>query len=416
MSEARPESRRVIRLGAAWFWWLLLSQLGIPALGATPGNAFVALSPAPELGDFNMASYLQDPFGWPAQAAEHPDGWSVAYRSQNPPPGWERPFLLRGGGEAASGGVLHPRFSVALTEMLPVRTMGVVTMLAAPDSAACFPGKPNPQPFFREGYLFLHDGRVDIEAVTTGLWRLEGWPGWDAFKAAHPRDLNGNADTTRGNASEIYFLALLHEMAGAAGDVPTAFRRTLMKMSALPGWESWQLNAVLQNPGGTWALRYALSESERYPLYYGLTTAGEYCISDSLPVGASGWTEVPNFSLAVFPPGGPAEVLPMEFSAVTEPGSEDSHDRAGGSAAAVLCLEILGSPAVGGLALRCSLQPSARGWLDIWDVTGRHLVRMPVEGESTVRWEPPADVGSGLLFARLQAGESTCRRRLLLLR
>jgi hypothetical protein len=303
--------------------------------------------------------------------------------------------------------------------MLADRAAGIVTMLAAPDSAACYPGKPNPHPFFREGWLFLHDGWLDIEAVTMGIWRLEGWPGWDAFKAAHPRDFDGNADSTRGNAGEIYFLALLHEIAGAAGDVPTAFRRTLLKMSALPGWDSWQLNAILQNAAGTWALRYALADSEHYPIYYGLTTAGEYCITDSLPTGASGWVEVPNYSLAVFPLGGAAEVIPIEFSAVTDGSRDDPARRpTGGSegVTAAVGLHALGSPAVGTLRLRCQLPADTRGWLSLWDITGRELVRLPVEGERILAWKPPGDLASGLFFARLQAGGSCCWRRVLLVR
>ena len=380
---------------------------------ALPGNSIMALCPASATGDFDVDAYIQDPSGWPAGAQEHPNGWSIAYGSQDPPPGWTRPFLIRGGAEASAGGDLHPRFQAALEEMLPVRNSAILALLSAPDTAACSAGKPNPHPFYRDGWLFAHDGVIDIEEITMQVWREDWWGAeWGAFKSTHPRDYDGNADSTRGNAGEIYFLALLYELAATLGDVQAAFRRTLMKMCVLQGCENWQFNAILQSPVCTWVLRYALAAEESYCLFYGLTTSGEYCIVDSLPGTGSGWVEIPNFSLAAIPSGGTAQIFPIELSAV--PG--ESHRGARHEMGPLLRLRAVGSPCVGVLRLRYEVPIGSRGLLEIWDTEGRRLALLPVrEGAGTVQWSPPPYQRSSVFLARLRADGSESQQRVVVL-
>lgn len=380
---------------------------------ASPGSAFVALSPAPGPGDFDVATYCTDAAGFADLSGEYPDGWSVAYRSTTPPPGWNRPFTIRGGGPASSGGELHPRFSYAVDEMLPVRASGVMTLLHATDPDACYPGKPNPQPFHREGLLFVHDGVIDIEPITTDVWLDNQDPGWEAFKLLHPRDYNGNGESTRGNASEIYFLALLYEIQTTPDDIPGSFRRLLDLMCAVPGYAGWQFNAILQKAECTWVLRHVLSgDPDTYRIYYGLTTDGEYCITDHLPATGTGWIEMPNLTLGVFPAGEAPEFISMlNSSAETDPRPGDR------ASSMTLSLEPIRSPARGRVELSYRIPPGSPGSLQIWDLEGRSLARLTLRaGSGTVQWDPPPELRSGLLMTRLCWEGAAQHRRVLFLR
>jgi hypothetical protein len=401
---------------------LVALAYALPA-AATPGNAFLVLSPAPAAGGFDAVAFLTDPSAFSARALEHANGWSIAYTAQSPPPGWTRPFLLRGGGMAGDGAGRHPRYALAIEEFLAGRRAGMVALLDAPDTAACAPGKPNPHPFQRDGWLFLHDGALDIESLTNGIWNAPRGSEWAAFKTAHPRDYDGSGDSTRGNASEVYFLALLYEISRQAS-VPLAVRHTLMHFAQLPGFEEHSFNAILQGEDATWALRWAGADASRYRIFYTRTLAGEYCITDSLPAAGPGWQELPDLTLARFPFGGEVELTPVSLApaGVDDPdGGDPVHDgtwtddprhdaRAPG-------LRVASAPAVGELRLRCRVPAGESGLLEIRDVQGRRLARISLsQGTREIAWEPPPQVRSGLLWISLQAGGRSAAQRTLLIR
>ena len=400
--------------GAASLLLALLALLAcaLPAAG-TPGNAFIVLSPAPAAGSFDAAAFLTDASAFSARAREHPNGWSVAYTAQAPPPGWTRPFLLRGGGMAGDGVGRHPRYALAIEECLAGHRTSMVALLDAPDTAACAPGKPNPHPFLRDGWLFLHDGALDIETLTTGIWNAPRGTEWEAFKTAHPRDYDGNGDSTLGNASEVYFLALLHDISRQAS-VPLAVRHTLMLFAQLPGFQDGSFNAILQGEGATWALRWAGSAAERYRIFYTRTLTGEYCITDSLPAAGSGWLELPDFTLARFPFGGEVELLPVSLApaGIEGPDGGDPADDARG-----IGLRVAPAPALGELRLRCRVPVGESGLLEIRDVQGRRLARVILpEGAREIAWQPPPQVRSGFLWIGLHAGGRSVVQRTLLIR
>ncbi len=402
----------------------LLSLLaGIHPAAATPGNAFVVLTPAPAGGSFDAATFLTDPSAFSARALEHPNGWSVAYTAQAPPPGWTRAFVLRGGDMAGDGSRLHPRYALAIKELLAGNRAGMVALLDAPDTAACAPGKPNPHPFQRDGWLFLHDGALDIEPLTTGIWNAPRGTEWDAFKIAHPRDYDGNGDSTRGNAGEIYFLALLYDISRQAS-VPLAVRHTLMHFAQLPGFEEHSFNAVLQGEDTTWVLRWAGSDASRYRIFYTRTLTGEYCITDSLPAVGPEWQELPDFTLARFPFGGEVELLPVTLgvAGIEDPDRDDpTHGEAWSDDPAhdarVPDLHIAPAPAVGELCLRCRVPEGESGRLEIRDVQGRRLARITLpEGARQIAWQAPPQVRSGFLWVCLHAGGRSVTQRTLLIR
>lgn len=370
----------------------------------------MVLQPGPTSGDFDAEAWISDPSAWLAQHVTHPDGWSVAYWSENPPAGYTRPFILRGGGPAVGPAGLSPRLACALAEMLPARTSAVVALLDAPDSAACYPGKPNPFPLEREGWLFLHDGYIDIEAVTTGLWRGNLGPGWADFKVDHPRDYHGDGDAGRGNAGEIYFLALLYELVAHPEDVPRALFLTLARMEALEGSAQWQCNAILHRPGCTWALRCAWADEERYPIYYGPTANGAYCVTDSLPPTGGPWVGIPNRTLAILPSTGEPSLLPVEFS---ELGPRVPHAPSGAADGPRLIFE--GSPSCGAVRLQFELQ-HLPGVLELFDLQGRLLVRVGLpEDRGVWTWSPPAQAG-GIILGRLTDPSGSTLARTFLLR
>jgi len=390
------------------------------AASAAPGEAFLVLQPGPAAGDFAAEAFLADPAGFPGRALEHPDGWTVAYVAASPPPGWARPFEIRGGGRAVADGRLHPRYALALAEMLAARRQAIVALRRAPDPIACAPGKPDPQPFRRDGWLFLHDGVLDIVAVTRGLWDEPLGDGWDAFKADHPRDYHGHGYAIRGNASEIYFLALLFEISRAPDGVPGAFERTLTRLLGLPGGETLALNAVLQGRDSTWVLGWD-GTGGGYPIFHALTPEGEHCITDSLPGGGGDWQEIPDRSLAVFTPQAGVEILPLDLAARVPRAPGDSWDPPEGDApgATRSSPRILfrGAPAAGVLRLRCHLPHGGTGGLALFDAQGRSLDRLSLGGGGhEILWTPPSALRSGPIWARLTDGRETVTARLLLLR
>lgn len=418
-------------LGRAAFGLLALGcavlslALAGPA-GATPGNALLVLEQGPATGDFDARGFLRDWGGFPARAAGHPHGWAIAWRPADPPPGWSRPLVVRGGGRAANGALLDPRYAPALARMLAGREAGIVALLDAPDSSACYPGKPNPHPFARDGWLFLHDGVIDVAAATTGIWRADWGEAWEAFKADHPRDYDGNGDSTRGNASEIYFLTLLYEIGRGPG-VSEAFGRTVLEFSALAAAADASLNAILQGPSGTWVLRYAPAEPERYRLFHGLTLEGEHCIVDSLPGSGSGWQEIPNATLAFFPRGGEVAWEPLLLPSSVHQGQgsgdggdgpvEDDREAATDALAHRLVLAAEGGPSPGRLRLRYALPAGDGGAIEILDPAGRRVARLDAPAPSgTIEWIPAAEIRSGILYARLRAGRGTLVAPLLFLR
>jgi len=407
-------ARRTAHLVARWTY--LAFALALPvAVGAAPGTAYVVLQPGTGHGDFDATAWIVDPAGWPSLHTSHPDGWSVAYWAHTPPPGWERPFVVRGGGPGAAAGDLNPRFAGALAEMLPARAAAMVALLDAPDSSACSPGKPNPFPLSRDGWLFIHDGHIDITAATEGLWLGNLGPTWAAFKLDHPRDYDGNGDATRGNAGEIYFLALLHELLAQPEEVPRAFGLTLARMAGLPGAQGWQSNAVLQRPGCTWALRYAWAEEERYPIYYGPTSQGDYCVTDSLPPGGGPWIEVPNRCLAILPAAGDPYVLPLEFNGLGELAPPGGPVLAAGQEAQPR-LRFAQTPSSGPVRLRFGVPAGAAGRLELFDLQGRLLASSALPaGCGDWTWNPPADV-RGIVWGRLTCGAGNVCARTLLLR
>ncbi len=408
-----PRANRMARPPATAIAWLV-GTLGFLLCNssaiAMPGASYVVLQQGEVTGEFAVEPFLTEPSAWPSASEDHPDGWSVVYRSQSPPPGWTRPFEQRGGGPAVRQGELNPRMHHALDEMLAARESGMAALLDAPDSSASYPGKPNPFPLSREGWLFIHDGYLDIEALTIGIWRDNLGDGWEAFKLDHPRDYNGNGDSTRGGAGEIYSLALLYEVLQAPDDVPRAWRRTLARLSVLEGWDQWQCNAVLQGEACTWAVRYALDRPERYPIYYGMTTAGEYCLSDTLPGTGGPWIEIPNLSLAIFPAVGAVMIEPIEISAVDPDLTADGRRPA-------LLLRPSASPCWDEATLVFRLPSGASGRLEFFDLQGRLLDAVVVAGPaSAYRWRPGADVPTGIILARLVGEGRSAHARILFLR
>jgi len=386
---------------------LAVVLLASPAAEAVTGACTVSFLPAPEAGGFDLEAYLGQPDGWPALSDSFPDGWSLAYYAASSPDGWGRPFIVRGGGPAVRDGLVHPRLAPALSEMLPARRSGLVSMLSAPDSAACFPGKPHPYPLYRDGWLFVHGGYLSIEEITTTLWNADLGPDWEAFKVQHPRDYNGNGEVTRGNAGEICFLALLFELSRVPGDVPCAFRRVLLKLSLMPSWPDAGLHALLMGPEEIWALRYANQSTSDRPLFFTLSTQGDYCLADTLPPPGGGvtWQEIPNLSLAHFPSHETVEILALQLSGDLGPRPEP----------AGVYLDVGASPARGDL--RLTVEAPVAGRLELWDIQGRRLAwdRLPA-GRRQVRWMLPADLPSGLLLARLRAGGRETHQRILYLR
>jgi hypothetical protein len=386
-----------------------------PAL-AVPGQSWIALSPAPFSGDLDIDAYLTSPVGWSAHVVDHDRGWAVAYRHRQPPVGWSGPFVIRGGGAANRAGVLHPRFAVALEEMLPSRASAIVTMRNPPDVQACSPGQPNPDPFLRRGWLGLHDGSIGIEDITMRAWRADWGTEWEEFKRVNPRDFHGRGDSTRGEAGEIYFLTFLYEWSRDTLDVSGALERTVQRMLNLDGVEFYQINLLVQSTRGAWAVRCALSGADDYPVFYGLTRNGEYWVADDIPVGAIEWQAMDNFTLACFPAGGPVELRSLDLSGVNEdalrpvPGSLSESSSGVRLRAAV-------TPCAGPITFLYQAPAAAETMLEIWDVAGRRVLLMPLPGGSrSFTWPGSDRLPSGLYFARLHAGAGEARARSLILR
>jgi hypothetical protein len=389
-------SRRRLALAAA-----LALALGGTATRAAPGPAFLALAPASGPGAFVVDDYLRDPGGWAAQAATHDRGWSVAWR------GDALTIVRRGGGSALIDGAFNPRYAAAIDEMLPARRAAILALLDPPDPVASSPGKPNPQPFERDGWLFLHDGSIGVEAITMQDWRAPWGDAWDAFKLAHPRDYDGNGDSTRGEASEIYGLLFLYELQCGPGDASDALERVIWHLAALEGSAGFQFNALALSAGGLWAVRYAPGDAEGYPVYYGLTSDGEHCVTDALPPSGQ-WRSLPNFTIARFPPDGPVELRPLASGAI---------DDAPAPAPFAIALRALRSPAIPPLRLECALPPGAGARLELWSVDGRRVATLPVAaGSRDVRWELPGTIASGVYLARLRSGSQSAGARLAILR
>jgi hypothetical protein len=378
---------------------ILLALTGATAR-AIPGPAYLALAPAPAAGSFVADDYLLAPGGWAAQATTHARGWSVAWSRG------ARTVVRRGGGAALDEGTFNPRYAAALAEMLPAREAAILALLDPPDPGASSPGKPNPQPFERDGTLFLHDGTIGITPITMQVWRAAWGPAWDAFRLAHPRDYDGNGDSTRGSASEIYGLLFLYELQRGAGDAGDAFERAVGHLTALEGSDAFQFNALALRDDGLWVVRYAMSDADRYPIFYGLTARGEHCVTDALPPTGV-WQSLPNFTLAHFPPEGPVTLRPLA------PGAVDGDPFPPGRA---VRLRALRSPAIGAVRLECALPAGASGRLELWSVDGRRVATLPVAaGGGSLRWGPPAATGSGVYLARLRCGSQTACARITFL-
>jgi len=236
------------------------------------------------------------------------------------------------------------------------------------------------------------------------VWRYDLGPGWEAFKRLHPRDYHGKGDSTKGNAGEIYFLSFLYYL-DRTGNALEALESAVERMLSIPGADSFQLNAVAQCDSGMWAVRFANSEAQLYPVYYGLTCDGYHWVADHLPPEASDWHEMPEHSIVSFPLQGDPTVHLLEPSDSSNPGGGTS----------VLMLRVQRVCPAAGIDVFCRL-PVA-GCLEILDLQGRRraLARLG-PGAHGLLMELPLDAGSGVFWIRLRSGENSVEQRFVSVR
>ncbi len=223
------------------------------------------------------------------------DGWAfAAYFHDTTLLALSGPLTRRG--EPGADHPTDPDYDLAVEELRalrPIAALGNVRLIAERHL-----GVPDPSPFCRDDWAFMHSGHIrEVEWLEELL--AEDDP---EYIADHPPDY----ETPRID-SELYFLYVLKRIAEAPASVSAAVREALIPLVTLT--DDDRLDFIMTRGDTLYALRYAGAD-ETEPLVYspaGGSHAHWFVATQPLGDDAASWTEIPPRTLAVLAPG--AEVV-----------------------------------------------------------------------------------------------------------
>ena len=262
-------------------------------------------------------------------AASNPDGWGVAYRSPLlAAAGLARPVVLRGGPQAN-----HPhddRFAAAVSEFLALEAPQALAHIR--NATTGHTGAPDPHPFVRDDFLFMHNGTV-LSGELLELLTVDD----PDYLSTHPTDF-----TDPYVDSELY--ALLVEKLRSAGVVVRDGRRSFATVDAiaeaalrihLAQGVATAANCLAAVPDTLFAVRFDENGADRYRVRYKKIPGAWVVASEPVGSDTTGWLSLPPMSMAaftateapvirsVYPPPGPYLTLAAQAIADTLGGNAD---------------------------------------------------------------------------------------------
>lgn len=229
-------------------------------------------------------------------AASNPNGWSITYYSPALTAlGLERPQILRGGPPANHE--YDPRFSQAVDEMLALAPVCALAHIRAASSGHA--DVPDPHPFRRGDIVFAHNGTLD--RTTLELLLTEDDP---KYLDTHPPDYTDSYID-----SELFFLYLLklREQGIDRGDGIRRFGMAdVISEAVLRTYAAGAIRTAancLVTAGDTlFALRFDLSDSERYKVRCKQLPQAWVVASEPVGSDTTGWKWIPPKTLGTFLP------------------------------------------------------------------------------------------------------------------
>lgn len=268
------------------------------------------------VSDASQATILQEQLtNFRAFGATNVNGWAIGYYFNEVTPSplvW--PIIRRGGPQAN----LDPDYVRALNEVIQQGTKTALAHVRQASSGAV--GIPNPHPFTEPGWMFCHNGTIDIATLTQLI-------GTEYLNQHRPDYTSPYID------SELFFIYLMKTirewpydigissvlakespndgvLANIPNDTPyinyeAAIGRAVSNLDeALNriGYPS-RLTFLLTNGKKLWGCRYADTSQDYYSLYYSMSVPGNNWTVASEPVSGGQWTPIPMYNVVTFQPG-----------------------------------------------------------------------------------------------------------------
>jgi len=227
----------------------------------------------------------------------NPNGWALTYFSQDLiDAGYSDPIIVRGGPKASNEYDMRLNESVNL--MKDLHPTAVIAHIRQASSG--HDDVPDPHPFFRDGFLFCHNGSVDREKMVTLITADD-----PDYLLTHPVDYEDPYID-----SELYFTLVrkYHESGVAGPRMRDAIVEAVLQML----WGEMISNATncLATDGDTlYAVRFDHNESNTFKVKYKSVDDGWIVASQETDTYTSDWETVPPKSLGIFTPGNPPEFI-----------------------------------------------------------------------------------------------------------
>lgn len=386
--------------------WLLFGIVAALLAGAPTSSSacrFWAL-----VGDAYPAGMIRDQLrdGAPVNLRDlshtNRDGWGIAFaHSDVDPHPLSGPVIRRGGSAAEYPSV--PDYGAAVDELELLQPRAAIAHVRKCTASHC--GVPDPHPFWRDGVLFAHNGRMS-DSLMVALLTYDD----PNYLLDHPPDY----DSTYID-SELYLLYLLKYRAQHPEQSRAeALRHSVYDLSMLT---STRLNFVLMAGDTLFALRCAPDDDlDPVRLYPGLS-ASPYWVAASQPLGnASGWVTMPPRTLAMLIPGQTPRLMAITADPVSEAADPSSVASIGRASP---------NPSAGPVMIPVAAGDAGRiASLDVIDASGRLVWSgQPVlltAGATQLSWEgrdlDGRLVPAGSYWCRTQVGSSRREQRIVIVR
>jgi predicted glutamine amidotransferase len=330
------------------------------------------------------------------------DGWGIAFVHPDVDPHpLAGPVIRRGGSPAEHPSVAEYGAAVDELELLHPR----VALAHVRKCTVSHCGVPDPHPFWREGVLFAHNGRVS-DSLMIALLTYDD----PDYLLDHPPDY----DSTYID-SELYLLYLLkYHARHPEQSRAEALRHAVYDLAMLT---PTRLNFVLVAGDTLFVLRCAPDDDlDPVRIYPGLS-ASPYWVAASQPLGSTaGWVTMPPRTLAMLVPGQTPRLLAITADPVSE-AADPSADITIGRASP--------NPSSGPITIPLAAGEAGRlVSIDMIDAAGRLVWSGPpivsASGPSHVAWDgrdpDGRPVPAGSYWCRIQVGSVRREQRIVIVR
>ncbi len=229
---------------------------------------------------------------------DNPDGWGIGYYVA--PDSGIIPVVTKGEPVAP----FDPRYDKAVDDMIKyMKKAGIAHVRKT--TTGLLTGIPDPHPFARKtinrdfNMLFAHNGHLSTSLLSYLIMATD-----PSYADSNPPDYAPNFID-----SDLLFIYLLEYIDSyTIFPIETCIRMAITKLDSASGAEPIVVNFVMMNDSALWALRFAQTAADAYPVhYYPNGFMSDFWIAASVPLDtfSSFWIALPNSTLVTLIPNQP---------------------------------------------------------------------------------------------------------------